>query len=86
MQPNLQQNMFHIHDLMGLLRSDEKAFTVLELRTLIEEKFGAGATFASCSVTGMNSNAAIEFLLQRQKIKEVEPGKYLLAQCSHCHH
>ncbi|MBK7842270.1 MAG: YecH family protein [Bdellovibrionales bacterium] len=77
---------FHAHDVMHLLAGQNRALAVSEIKSLILEKFGLDADFGSCSVDGMDADQVIQFLLDRQKISEVEPGKFMLEGNHSCGH
>jgi probable metal-binding protein len=77
---------FHAHDVMHLLAGQSRALTASEIKSLILEKFGLDADFGSCSMDGMDADQVIQFLLDRQKLSEVEPGKFVLEGNHSCGH
>jgi probable metal-binding protein len=86
MQKNLAQNTFHVHQVLDLLNQEKRALTLIEIKTLIVDKFGDAATFESCSSSAMSPAEALEFLLGRDKISECETGKYQLNIYNSCSH
>jgi probable metal-binding protein len=86
MEKDLTQNSFHVHQVLDMINQEKRALALTELKTLIEDKFGASATFESCSMNGMAPADVIEFLLGREKITECEPGKYQLNFYNSCGH
>jgi probable metal-binding protein len=86
MENDLNQNRFHVHQVMEMINLENRALALTEIKTLIEEKFGLQASFESCSMSGMGPAAVIEFLLDREKIAECEPGKYQLNIYNSCGH
>lgn len=77
---------FHIHEVMHLLSEQTAPLGLSEILQRIVEAFGTEARFESCSQAGMNPEQAIQFLLMRQKIAEVEPNKYALNSQHTCGH
>ncbi len=86
MDTNQIPNSFHVHGVLDMLYSIKEALTAIEIKNKITEKFGENATFASCSNQGMNPDQVLEFLLERQKIVETEPGKFQLNIYNTCNH
>lgn len=86
MEKDLSQKSFHVHQVLDMMSIDKRALTLIELKELIGQKFGDGASFESCSMNGMNPTEVIEFLLGREKIYECEPGKFQLNIDNACGH
>lgn len=77
---------FHVHDIMAMLAQDPTPRDEAQIIQFITEKFGKNSHFSSCSFDGMDAKAAFDFLMKRQKLTEVETGKYIFATNSHCNH
>ena len=77
---------FHAHDVLRMISEQNRALALFEIKALILEKFGSNAQFGSCSMGGMDADQIIEFLFERQKLFEAEPGKYALNMHNSCGH
>ena len=77
---------FHIHEVMNMLAEETSALGLGEILQRMTVAFGPEARFESCSQSGMNPEQAIQFLLMRQKIAEVEPNKFALNTHNTCGH
>ena len=86
MMKNTEESHFHVHSVLEILDQVGKALSLTEIEALIVEKFGTAAKFSSCSLSEMAPSQVIEFLLARQKIAEIEPGKFVLNTHNSCGH
>lgn len=64
----------HAHDVMHMMLESDEAFSRESLARAIAERFGANATFCSCSASGMDVQAVIDFLESRGKFVPMESG------------
>lgn len=77
---------FHVHEILNFLSEEKIAMDLSQIQEKVIAKFGPNATFSSCSQDGMDPEQAINFLLMRQKLQEVEPKKFLLNTGNSCGH
>ncbi|WP_204378477.1 DUF2492 family protein [Agaribacterium haliotis] len=70
------QQMQHVHDILALLKQDQHGYSAAGLILAIEKQFGVDARFNSCSVSDMDCEQAVRFLIER--------GKFIPGQ-SGCH-
>lgn len=64
----------HGHDVMQLMVESGKVYTKESLKVDIINKFGAKATFYTCSRENMSADELIEFLRERGKFSEEKGG------------
>ena len=64
----------HAHEIMHMMLEQDGAFSRESLAQAIVERFGAGATFRSCSASGMDVSAVIDFLESRGKFVVRDEG------------
>ncbi len=64
----------HAHEIMHMMLERREGFSRASLAAAITERFGAGATFCSCSASGMDVEAVIDFLESRGKFVPTEGG------------
>ncbi len=64
----------HAHEVMHMMLERDEYFSRESLAQAIIERFGANATFRSCSAAGMDVNAVIEFLESRGKFVARDDG------------
>lgn len=57
----------HAHEVMHMMLEHDEGFTRESLARAITERFGADARFRSCSASGMDVQAVIDFLESRGK-------------------
>ena len=57
----------HGHDAIEMIQQAGRAFSRPELVAAIGERFGAGASFHTCSAEGMTADGLIDFLASRGK-------------------
>ena len=57
----------HAHEVMHMMLEQDGGFSRESLTKAIIDRFGADATFCSCSAAGMDVNAVIDFLESRGK-------------------
>lgn len=57
----------HAHEVMHMMLEMGGAFSRASLERAIVERFGADARFRSCSATGMDARAVVDFLESRGK-------------------
>ncbi|MCX6878257.1 MAG: YecH family protein [Verrucomicrobia bacterium] len=75
----------HGHDVIHMVQQAEHAFSRAELVTAIQEKFGSGARFHTCSAEGMTAAELVEFLVTRGKFSGPDSALALDASrvCQH---
>lgn len=77
-------NIRHIHEVLEILFSNEKQFTVHSLHSELAERFGEDVCFVNCADNIFGLQSVIPFLLSRNKIRlegdEIIP---LIPACSH---
>lgn len=75
----------HGHEVLRMILDAEPFLTRQELTGRIEQMFGAGARFHTCSANGMDLDELLHFLTDRKKIVEhqgvLQPGAH--GMCSH---
>lgn len=57
----------HAHEVMHMMLEHDEGFTRESLARAITARFGADARFRSCSASGMDVQAVIDFLESRGK-------------------
>ena len=71
-------NSVHGHDIIHLVISHPDGIKREELTAIVNERYGVDATFHTCSEEGMNLDALLVFLEERDKVWEkdgiVGPG------------
>ena len=75
----------HAHQVMHMMLERDEAFSRESLARAIIERFGAGARFRSCSASGMDVHAVIEFLESRGKFV-ARPEGFNTARSKICDH
>ena len=75
----------HAHDVMHMMLEMNQAFTRESLSRAIIERFGEDARFRSCSATGMDAHAVVDFLESRGKFVARDEG-FNTAQDKICNH
>ena len=75
----------HAHEVMHMMLEHDEAFSRESLAQAIVERFGAGATFHSCSADNMDVYAVIRFLEARGKFVARDDG-FSTAQDKICNH
>ena len=75
----------HGHEVMEMMLEEGGHFTRASLKEAIEARFGADARFHTCSASGMDVEALIDFLAKRGKFIESEQGFQTRADkiCNH---
>lgn len=64
----------HAHEIMHMMLEQDGAFSRESLARAIVDRFGADATFRSCSASGMDVPAVIDFLESRGKFVVRDAG------------
>ena len=72
MGPDLMD--IHAHEIMHMMLEQDEAFSRESLAQAINERFGAGTTFCTCSASGMGVDAVIDFLESRGKFVSRDVG------------
>jgi len=72
----------HVHDILEMINSTGKAYSVVELQEAIVSKFGKDTSFHSCSIEDMNAAEAVEFLVSRGKFVPEQSGTSCCGACS----
>jgi probable metal-binding protein len=75
----------HAHEVMHMMMEQGGAFSRDSLGQAIIKRFGAGASFCSCSAAGMDVQAVIDFLESRGKFIAQDDG-FNTAQDKICNH
>ena len=80
----LMTNTQHIHEVLNILFSANKVYTVEELYSELKTTFGENVHFANCSDNVFPIEGVIPFLLSREKIR-LEENRIipLTPACSH---
>ncbi|MFZ3466951.1 YecH family metal-binding protein [Vibrio harveyi] len=69
----------HAHNLLNLLRETPMN------RDELAGHFGSEARFHTCKLNGLDLDALLEFLLKREKVRELE-GKFVVNMARVCNH
>lgn len=69
--------MFHVHDILHLLKQNPTGFQVEDLVLLLQEEFGQDARFTTCGNHSLDCRQAIDFVLIREKAVLTE-GRVLI--------
>jgi len=75
----------HAHEVMHMMLEKDEAFSRESLAQAIVDRFGAGARFHSCSASGMDVHAGIDFLESRGKFVARDAG-FSTAKDKICNH
>jgi len=75
----------HAHEVMHMMMEQGGTFNRDSLARAIIERFGASTRFCSCSATGMDVQAVIDFLESRGKFVAHDDG-FNTAQDKICNH
>jgi probable metal-binding protein len=75
----------HAHEVMRLMLEMDSDFSRESLAKAIDENFGSNARFHSCSQSGMDTQAVIDFLESRGKFVARADG-FNTAQDKICDH
>ena len=75
----------HAHEVMQMMLELDEDFSRESLAHAINDRFGVGARFYSCSAVGMDINAVIDFLESRGKFVVRDDG-FNTAQNKICGH
>lgn len=75
----------HAHEVMHMMLEQDAGFSRESLTQAIIERFGVDARFRSCSASGMDVNAVINFLESRGKFVARDDG-FNTAQGKICNH
>ena len=62
----------HAHEVMEMMITGGKTYSRASLAEAIREKFGEGATFYTCSASGLDVEDLIEFLAMKGKFSGPE--------------
>jgi probable metal-binding protein len=71
-------NTKHIHEVIFLIEKNNQAWTPEELVEAIAAAWGADVHFGSCSGNAFPKEAALDFLVSRQKVVMTEAGRIAL--------
>jgi probable metal-binding protein len=83
MEPDMMD--IHAHEVMQMMLEQDEVFSRESLTQAIIERFGAAAKFCSCSASGMEVDAVIDFLESRGKFVARDDG-FNTAQDKICNH
>jgi probable metal-binding protein len=75
----------HAHEVMQMMLEQDEVFSRESLGQAIIERFGASATFHSCSASGMDVQTVIDFLESRGKFVVRDNG-FNTAEDKICNH
>ena len=75
----------HAHEVMHMMLEQEEVFSRESLGQAIIKRFGANARFHSCSASGMDVHAVIDFLESRGKFVARDDG-FNTAEDKICNH
>jgi probable metal-binding protein len=75
----------HAHEVMQMMLEQDEVFSRESLGQAITERFGASATFHSCSESGMDVHTVIDFLESRGKFVVRDDG-FNTAEDKICNH
>ena len=75
----------HAHEVMHMMLEQDEVFSRESLTQAIIERFGANTRFHSCSASGMDVHAVIDFLESRGKFVACDDG-FNTAQDKICDH
>ncbi|MCP4790171.1 MAG: YecH family protein [Gammaproteobacteria bacterium] len=64
----------HVHDILTMIETTGVAYTKPQLQAAIVSHFGDETRFGSCSIDGMDSEQAVEFLITRGKFVPQQAG------------
>ena len=64
----------HGHEVLNFMLENKAGFTKESLISSIQARFGADATFHTCSAEGMNSAQLVDFLEEKGKFIEGDAG------------
>jgi len=77
-------NLRHIHDVLELLFTSDKKFTVAGLEAELETTFGVDVQFANCADHLFGIDEVVPFILSKKKIRlEGDTIVPLVPGCSH---
>ncbi len=77
-------NLRHIHDVLELLFTSEKQFTVASLQTELQNTYGEDVQFANCADHLFGIDEVVPFILGKNKIRlEGDTIIPLVPGCSH---
>jgi probable metal-binding protein len=83
MEPDMMDT--HAHEIMHMMLEQDEVFSRDSLAQAIIDRFGTGATFCSCSASGMSVDAVIDFLESRGKFVARDVG-FNTAKDKICNH
>ena len=75
---------YHGHEVMQLMVTSGETHTEETYTAALAERFGAEATFFSCSANGMSPMDLLEFFRARGKVVDVDGG-FRFGACGHGH-
>ena len=67
-------NQIHGHDVLEMMMASKQLYSRESLKEANTEKFGAAASFHTCSAKNMDAGELIEFLVQRGKFTSNTSG------------
>ena len=71
----------HVHEILEMITTTGKAYSVDELQAAVDAQFGGNALFHSCSIEDMSSAQAVEFLVSRGKFVPQQSGTSCCGGC-----
>lgn len=75
----------HGHELIGLIAQQGRAMSLEEIKAMAEKEIGANVAYYTCSLSGMDTDAMIAFLLNRKKLVQNGNG-WVLDTGNVCNH
>lgn len=78
------ENLRHIHEVLELLYTSNRSYTIQELTSFLQRFYGPDVHFTSCSDHVFGVSEVISFLLSKNKIRlEEDLIVPLTPACSH---
>ena len=75
----------HAHEVMHMMLEQDEVFSRKSLTQALVDRFGANTRFHSCSATGMDVHAVVDFLESRGKFVARDDG-FNIAEDKICNH
>jgi probable metal-binding protein len=69
--------MYHVHDILHLVKDKAEGFQPNDLVDLLVEQFGPEARFTTCGNHCLDHQEAIDFVLMREKVL-LKDGRILI--------
>lgn len=76
--------MYHVHDILHLLKQNPAGYKVEDLRLKLQQEFGKDARFTTCGNHSLDYKQAIDFVLIREKAILTEGRVSINSQIESC--